>query len=795
MKRSFWTYAIALAGVLALCSCGVTRRIPDGQYLVVKNTIKEDRESPKSERIKATELEKYIQLKPNRRFLGTNLYIQLYNAADPDTTNKNWWNRTLRKLGEAPILLDTTLVRQSAEYMNNFTVYSGYYNSKVSYSVDTSRRKARITYSVEQKEPYRIRNISYDFRDEFLRPIIQLDSANTLLHSGNVLDGNVLTAERSRITNYLKNNGYYRFTISNLEFLGDSTVGNHLVDLNVVFKQYLAGYTDKGEPIYENNSIYRISNITVNPDYDPMRTVSDPAYSANLDTSYYRGLDVLYPAGRKPKMRRSVLRHAISIYPNYLYSNELVQKTSTDLLRLGFYKNANIVFTEQEADTTSSSEVTYIGGDEETTETTTEKYMSCLITCVPTLKHSYKIELEGSTSSEYNAIAVTLGYQNRNFLRGAELFDISLRGGYEFRRKESAAFEIGGATSLSFQRFLVPFNIDRYNKAVNPRTKVEFSISSQRRPYYRRVISSATWGYNWGNGKGSSYSLRPIDLNFIKMGNVDPTFLEEMSDYMRSSYQEQIAAGISGSYVYNAQVKSGGANSFLLRFNWETAGNLLHLISSTFTKSYYDSETDRKYYEVLGIRYSQYARFDISVSNRINFGPKTNLAWRLYGGYGFSYGNSKSVPYDRFFYSGGSNSMRGWIPRTLGPGNYMPPPVEEGKKTYNNQVGNMKLEANAEMRFPVWGMLHGAVFFDVGNVWFLRENTSDNVDAVFELDRFYKQLGFNTGLGMRIDIGMAILRLDWGIRLHDPNEPKDERWIQKFKFSNTVLNFGVGYPF
>lgn len=788
--------------MLAMSSCGVTKHIPEGRYLFTRYGIEEDKQTPKDERIRSGQLDRFVQPQPNKRFLGTNLYIRLYNMANPDTTKKNWWNRTLRKLGQAPVLLDTAAVARSAESMRNYTVYSGFYHADVDYKIDSTRRKkAKVTYYVRQRTPYRIGRISYEFRDEFLRPIILNDTAKTLLATGNILDGHVLERERSRITDYLKDNGYYRFTLRSIEFEGDSTVGDHRADLKLIFKQHLAGYDDKGAPIHENNSIYRIGEITINPEYDPMFAMAEPSVVAGMDTTDYRGLGVLHFQGRNPKVKEKVLRRAVEIYPNYLYNASQVQQTSANLLRLGFYKNTNIVFREQEPDTTHTNEITYIGGDDEASaETTTERYMTCHINSTPTYRHSYKIELEGTTSSDYNAIMASIGYLNRNLFRGVELFEVSLRGGYEFMHKKElkGSFEVGGATSVSFPRFLVPFRVDRFNKAASPRTKVELAISSQRRPDYHRVLTGATWGYEWGNRKGSSFVFRPISLNLIRMNSVNLDFLEGLkSEYLKSSYKEQLAAGASGSYTYNSQLATHGSKNFLFRLNWETAGNMLNLLDHMigFPVKSIDiegSDASRDVHTVFKIPYSQYARFDVSFSDRFILGPKTSLAWRVMGGIGFSYGNGLTIPYDRLFYSGGSNSMRGWVARTLGPGTVIP---ESEYRKYNNQVGSMKLESNAEFRFPVWGMLNGAIFADVGNVWFVRED-NNNKDGVFHFDKFYKQLGLNTGLGIRIDIGMAVLRFDWGMRLHNPSKPKSDRWTKGLDFlSDSALNFGVGYPF
>ena len=186
----------------------------------------------------------------------------------------------------------------------------------------------------------------------------------------------------------------------------------------------------------------------------------------------------------------------------------------------------------------------------------------------------------------------------------------------------------------------------------------------------------------------------------------------------------------------------------------------------------------------------------MSLSQKIVLGAEGRLAlaYRIYGGAALSYGNSRTMPSDRLFFAGGGNSMRGWAPRTLGPGDT--PEPEKSGVYYPSQLANMKLEANLELRFPIWNIFNGALFFDAGNIWFLKRSESDNApQAVFRFDNFYRQLGFDTGVGLRLDIKFAVLRLDWGIQLHNPNWPAGHRWIQSFKFKNTALNFGVGYPF
>ena len=385
-----------------------------------------------------------------------------------------------------------------------------------------------------------------------------------------------------------------------------------------------------------------------------------------------------------------------------------------------------------------------------------------------------------------------LGYQNRDIFRGAEMLEVTGTAGYEYMKapnsKKRHAMEFGVSASLSFPRFLLA-NYALNRNTIAHKTKFELSYNYQDRPYYKRGLTSATWVYSWRNKKNSSFVVRPIGLNLVHVSHIDQDYFNSLQNqYLKHSFQSQFIAAISGSYVLNKQYKLAPNNYTVVRANGELAGNLLYGLSHLFSRP----AAGRSYYELFGIRYSQYVRADISASHRIMFGKVTALAARLYAGLAYAYGNSDAVPFDRLFYAGGSNSMRGWAPRTLGPGSSPLP----SNVVYPTQLGDMKLEANIELRFPIWGMLHGATFFDAGNIWYIdRKELAYSDSSVFHFNNFYKQLALNTGIGLRLDIKFAILRLDWGIQLHNPNNPEGQRWIHNFKWKNTSLNFGVGYPF
>lgn len=787
---------VFLLAVLAGVSCSVTRKLPEESYLVQKVTVEADKETPKKERIPASDLRKFIRQNPNKRFLGLNFYVWVYEQADPE--KDNWWNRFKRRIGEAPVLLDMSLTEQSVRNLKVYMDYRGVFSSQATYEVDTTSRKKRafITYRTVQREPYRINRLSYDFRDRFLEQIILPDTVHSLLRTGEVFDMEVLDQERQRITTYLKQRGYYNFTVNNIEYEADTLGGNHLVDLKMIVKQHLAGYNEQGYPILRNNTVYRIDQINIFPNYDPTAAIA-PDYRKGLDTIYYRGLNVVYHKDNKrPNIRPSVLRQIVPIYPNYVYNINRVDQTYNQIMSMGYFKSANVIFNEQADSVAKDNYVTFVGEGKEPADSvhqTREGYLQCDIQCIPALKQGYKIELEGSTTSSFYGLRATVGYQNRNIFRGAESFDVSFSVGYEYMKTPSArkrnAIEFGVNMGLQFPRFLLPFRTQRWQSIQMPRTRLEFGINFQDRPYYRRTLSSVAWGYSWSDLKYSSYSLRPIDINVIDMGYVNrKDFLDHLqNEYLKRSYESQFISGLSFSYVYNNQRKHLGGNATLLRFNYEMAGNLLDGLMHLFSRP----AAGKDYYEVFGLQYSQYFRADLSVSRKIMLGEVTALVGRLYGGYGMAYGNSTSIPFDRLFYAGGANSMRGWAPRMLGPG-AVPEPEDA---VFPTQLGDMKLEANLELRFPIWGMFHGATFVDVGNIWFADRHSAPSPAAVFHFDSFYRQLGFDAGIGLRLDIKFAVLRLDWGIQIHNPNAPAGQRWIHNFKWKNTALNFGVGYPF
>ena len=794
MRRLVYIVFALAVGVL-LSSCSVTRLIPSDAYLLQRVKVDEDKSAPRSERVKSDEVTKYIRQKPNKHFLGTDFYAWIYLMANPE--RDNWWNNLKRKMGEEPVLLNMRDTERSASNLKLYLDSRGYYSSKVNYAVDTiqRRKRAKVTYSLHQGKPYLINSISYDFRDRFLEPILLPDTVNTLLHKGDVFDISVLDAERNRIALYLKDRGYYNFSVNNVEYVADTLGGDRKVGVTVIIKQNLTGYNARGEAIYDNNAVYRLRNVDVVPNYNAAIAKSREGYFDGFDSLEYRGLNVLF-SGKQPKVRPKVLRGAIPLYPNYLYNYSQVSHTYSNLMAMGYFKSARINFTEVESDPSQQNLITLVGADNKSASSpinyTREKYLDCDIYCTPALQQSIKAELEASTTSSFYGLTAVVGYQNRNIFRGAEMLEVTGTAGYEYMKapnsKKRHAMEVGVSASLSFPRFLLA-NYAIKSNIIAPKTKFEISYNYQDRPYYQRGLSSISWMYSWRNRTNSSFVVRPIAINLVDVSYIDQDYFNSLQNqYLKHSFESQLIVAISGSYVLKKQYPTAPNNTTTVRANMELSGNLLNGLEHLLSKP----AEGKNYYEFLGIRFSQYVRGDVDASHKIMFGKVTALAARLYAGVAYAYGNSDAVPFDRLFYAGGSNSMRGWAPRTLGPGS-SPAPTNV---VYPTQLGDMKLEANLEFRFPIWGIFQGATFFDAGNIWYIGRKGVDYPEgSVFRFGEFYKQIAFNTGIGLRLDIKFAILRLDWGIRLHDPNQPAGQRWIHNFKWKNTSLNFGVGYPF
>lgn len=783
------TYSLA-GCLLALCflvGCNIKGYLPEGAYMLTKNVVEEDKSTPRNERIAGSEVSKYIRQRPSMDLWG----IRAWLYCQADTVGAKWWDKFLRNVGAEPVILDTTQTRLSAANIGAYVASRGFFNAEEEYSfrLNPKNQTAEVTYTTFQGEPYRIARVESQISDDFMAKVLASDTTS-FVRPGNILDLEMLGTERTRIAEVLRNRGYYDFSVADIEFRVDTTIGKHQANLTMVIGGRTVGYNSQGQPIEENHPLYRLGRIKILPSYDATRAATDPDYLLSLDTMNYKGLEIVYSDG-KPNLRPSVLRKFVRLQQGALYSNAKVNSTYDNLMGMDYIRSANILFSPS---TVAPTPITLVGDHWSDTAETTEGILDCEIRLTPAQRQNYKVELEASTTSSFYGLATTVGYQNRNTFRGAELFDMSFTFGYEFLKVADPSFnrnsiELGGRVGITFPQFLFPGDLDPNGRIQNAKTRIEFSINDQNRRYYDRVLSNVTFGYTWSFGSLYHYSLRPFDVSLVKMNHVSQSFLDRLQNpYLRDSYTTQMMAGLSGSFHFGEQNITSKRDYVDLRVNIGTSGNVLsginHLLGSSKTNGHYT---------MFGIPYAQYIRTDLSWAQSLEVGEHSNFVYRLFGGIIYPYGNShhESLPADRLFYAGGINSMRGWSVRTIGPGS-----SAEVHSGYPSQFGNLRLEANAEFRFPIWSIFDGAVFVDAGNVWYTPDIHGVPDGAAFRFGSFVPQIALNTGLGLRLNLKVLVLRLDWGVQLHNPNKPEGERWVIAHpKWSNTALNFGIGYPF
>lgn len=763
-----------------MLGCATTQKVPSGKYLLRRNSVVlnySDSMKKSNKTVSSLELENYIPniQTPNKRVLGIPLYLTAYNLID--SSKGNWFQNIFRKIGEAPVVYDSTQTELSKNDMISFLQNKGFYSASIIDTVVFKKKKARVTYEAESGLPTIISSVKYDFIDTTLEQKVLADTSNSFVKVGIPLNKYDLNQERSRISENLENMGYYNFSVNNIHFIVDTLDKVREADVTI---EVSSSYNFTGN----NSSTYRIRNIYLNGEYS-----STEHKTTIYDTTKYDNIYILTKQGQKPNIKPKTLVDLIPIKPNSVYSKQETSLINTNLSNLRFFKNINVLFNEIRVPRNENISLATNNSDSTSTNYY-ERYIDCNIQCMPTKRQSTKLNGELSSNANYTGISVTLGYANKNLFRGAELFDIGITTAYDIMHtnEKSNSFEYGISTSLTLPKLVVPFKVNRSEKNKSLQTRIELSYDYQDRAYYRRTLSNAAFGYQWER-KQSSFIFKPLNVSYIQVPWIDEDFWESIENkYLQTSYTSQLIFGMAGSYIHtNSHLNKHLAKT--LKINIETSGNFLNLMTNIFETPYTIDDSD-KYKTIFGVRYSQYVKADFNYTLNQKINNNGALVFRAYAGGGYAYNNTYTLPFDKMFFVGGASSMRGWQVRTLGPGST--PPVDSD---YPEQVGNIRLETNLEGRFHVYGPLNGALFLDCGNIWSNYKGQDENDVSKLRFDTFLQQLALNTGIGARFDFDFFILRLDWGVILRNPGWDAGERWIRAFKFENTALHFGIGYPF
>lgn len=771
--------------VLFSASCNPARHIPENKYLLNKTKIKAD-----DKNINTSELEPYLKQKPNRKMLMFfRFHLAMYNLSKRGKERK--WKKWIRKtIGEEPVIWDRHLTKQSKQQLKLYLKNKGYYYAEVSDSiVFPEKQRVNVIYEIEANKPYTIREIKYEVDDNEIDSLIQANRAESQLKKGIRFDVNILQNERARIARMLKKNGYYNFTREYIFYKADTALENYQVDVFVGIKPPVKRHWVENGNEKPRHLKYKINEVQVYADYDPKKALQlENSYFRHFDTTRFSDeplRNILFFHEDEFVVKPITIAQGIYVYKDSLYNLTNVEETYRHLSSLGVFRLVNITFTE----------IKNTGGG--------NGLLNCRIQLTPATQQSYSAELEGTNSSANIGLAGNLVYRHKNLFRGAEMFDLKARTALESQRDASEdgktfnTVEYGIESRIMLPKMLLPF-FDRYNfiKRNDPKTIITLAYNYQRRPDYTRTIANTAIGYYWQSSRFVSHIIKPIDFNIVKLPAIDSAFIHSIKNYnIRYSYEDHLIFAANYSFIYNEQDIKKKRDFIYFRANLESAGNVLTLSNVLLKNPRQEPQdtTDEGSYTLFNTRYAQYlkADFDFRYYQRID--QRNNLVYRFFTGVAYPYGNLKTLPFGRRYYSGGANSIRAWQVRTLGPGSFQ----QDTAMQFPNQTADIKLEANVEYRFKMFWVIEGAFFVDIGNIWAINQ-TDNREGALFEFNDFYKEVAIGTGLGLRLDFSFFVFRFDFGLKLREPSADLGKRWIpfeRAYTNDDWTFNIGIGYPF
>ena len=777
-SHKFIIKAVVITVLTLLISCNTTKHVPEGQYLL--NKVKIDVSEGNDGKFNKKELHNYLRQTPNHEILGgAKFQLSIYNLSGKDSTK--WYNKWLRRLGQAPVIYDPELTAASANQLKLALVNQGYMDTEVSVDTVTDGKKIEVDYHIAPGEPHYIAGITYNIPDDSLRNIIMNDSSEFILHNGALFNRNDMEEERTKIAIRLREKGYFGFNKEYITYTADTTENNKAVDLTLnVMPPYennrIAGYT-RHRPFY-------IRSIYVITDYDPMKRHDLSEYQQE-DTVTHKGINILY--GDEHYLRASIIDDNCFIKIGEKYNSADVDRTYQSLGRLGILKYVNIAF-------------------EQAGEHDGKLWLDSYILLTKAKPQSVSVSLEGTNSEGDLGFGVETTYQHRNIAKGSELLTAKLGINYESISGDISGLvnnryaEYSGEVNINFPKFIFPFLKKSFRQKIRANTEFGTTFSYQERPEYTRVIAGAGWKYKWTEqGSMISHTFDLLDINYVYLPQITDSFLDEIAPdnpLLRYSYEDHFIMRTGYSFYYTNKKATHGIGNFVyqpdiytIRAGIETAGNILNLFSH-ITNQKKDPQADA--YKVLGIQYSQYVKLNADYSINHSFDRRNSLVFHAGAGVAVPYGNTTILPFEKRFYSGGANSVRGWSVRTLGPGSYN---SNNSVSSFMEQCGDIRLDLNLEYRARLFWVFELAAFIDAGNIWTIR-SYENQPGGVFKFNEFYKQIAVAYGLGLRMNFNYFLLRLDCGMKAVNPTEGQERFPLIHPDFGRDfALHFSVGYPF
>lgn len=764
METRYLKYFIVLSLFFAF-GCSNTKYLPEGDFLYTGSFVKvKDSVLTKKER-KAleNEAEELLVPKPNKKILGLRAKLWIYNKAGQPKKAKGirYWLRT--KVGEAPVLFSKVDLDYNVAVLRNFTENRGYFKTRVSADSTAKNKRATAEYIIVPKRQYKIKSVQFPTDSSDLGKSIARTSRRTLLKEGNPYDLDIIKAERERIDARLKEKGYYFFNPDYILAQVDSTKGDHEVNIKLKIKD---------ETPDKATITYKINKIVVYPNFSILK---DSVTYKNEDIVHYKDFTIIDSAHTfKPRVFDRAL---------YFKKGDYYNRKNHNLSLNRFVNLGTFNFVKNEFKVSDSI------------KNTLDAYY--YLTLLP--KKFIRVEVLGKTNSaSYTGTEINANWNNRNVFRGAELLTVSVFGGADFQlsgeNKGHNIFKLGTETSLTWPRFITPFKIEGSSEFV-PRTKATVRYEYQNRTMLYALNSFKTsFGYIWKDNIRKEHQLNIVDITYVSPNNVSAEYEEDIlaDPSLGKVIEKQLIFGSTYSYTFTNTMLKRRKNNFYFNGEVDLAGNVTGLLTGANIKQ---GDTIK----VFDVPFSQYVKVKADFRHYLKLGKESELASRIIVGAGFAYGNSSTLPTTKQFVVGGTNSIRAFRARSLGPGSYQAPLTSNSYLP--DQSADLKLEFNTEYRAKIYGLMKGALFVDAGNIWLL--NADPNKPGAEISKDFMKQIAVGAGAGLRFDFSFLILRTDLAFPLRKPYLPEGQRWVidnidfgsSSWRKENLILNIAIGYPF
>jgi len=770
--------------MLTLASCNTTKKVEKrGGYLLTKNIIRID-----NPYLPSDEVEGFIQQKAVKNtltYFHPGVWIYRHTISGKQSGFKKYLKQAF---GTEPVLYDSNLTLRSKGLIRQYVADKGFPNASITSANRYKGSHAQVVYDIKSGSPYEVTSFSTDIQDTAIEDLYNKSASESLIKPGMIFDTYVLDDERDRITSILKNKGYYTFSKTDIRYTADSTLGNHAVSVvlgidKLRIRNNLASdsVTTIDYPKYYYRNVYIHNNIDalaaegIVPDTVIVKSSFTP--DSTSDSKFF-----IIESG-KTTLRHSTIADAIVIAPGQPFTLDAGNLTYKRLVNMSAIRAATLSYSPVNQEKLKAGE---------------KQLLDCNIRLSHNPAFILNIGTEGTNSGGAFGMGVNTLLMNRNIFKGSEVFRIKLTGAAEVQGNLPEGentnrflffntYQAGIETGLDIPRLLIPFNLIKSSLNSLSRTSLSGGYNFEKRPDYTRNISTFFLSYQWSRSEKTKLIFTPVEMNYvsIKTDSSFQAYLNSLSDpYFVSQYSDHLLTMIRINITHTNQMLQKQNKLYFLRFTIETAGNMLRLYDNLAGSV----KTDNQYFEHLGVRYAQYFRIDADLRHFWEVARKRTIATRLMVGTGVSFGNSDALPFEKGFWLGGANDMRGWKFRSLGPGTYTSPSIRY------DRTGDIMMQASIEYRFPIYNFIYGGLFADAGNIWLSNENP-DFTGGEFEFGSLFNQLALDTGFGLRFDFSFFIFRLDWGLRTKNP--ALENQWFSAddFRLRKAVWNFGIGYPF